>query len=91
MRERGEDQTVRATGDAMTAAELRGRHRQRSRLSRHPARLVKHATPYYPKAHKKQVTLRIDPDVLDWFKSVQGRGFQTRLNAAFRAFVEAHG
>lgn len=38
---------------------------------------------------KKQVTLRIEPDVLAWFKR-QGRGYQTRINAALRAFVEAH-
>jgi uncharacterized protein (DUF4415 family) len=35
------------------------------------------------------VTLRLDPDVLAWFK-VQGRDYQARINAALRAFVEAH-
>jgi len=38
---------------------------------------------------KKQVTLRIDADLLVWFK-VQGEGYQTRINAALREFVEAH-
>lgn len=55
-----------------------------------PRDWYKHATPYYPKEDKKLVTLRIVPDVLDWFKR-QGRGYQTRINAALRAFVEAHG
>ena len=45
--------------------------------------------PDYPRALKKQVTLRLDPDILDWFKR-QGTGYQTRINAALRAFVEAH-
>lgn len=54
-----------------------------------PRDWYKHATPYCPKEHKKQVTLRIDPDILDRFKR-QGRGYQTRINAALRAFVEAH-
>lgn len=36
---------------------------------------------------KAQLTLRIDADVLDWFKS-QGRGYQTRINALLRAYME---
>jgi uncharacterized protein (DUF4415 family) len=38
---------------------------------------------------KKLVSLRIDADVLDWFKQ-QGAGYQTRINAVLRVFVE-HG
>jgi uncharacterized protein (DUF4415 family) len=38
---------------------------------------------------KQQVTLRIDSDVLDWFRS-QGRGYQTKINALLRAYMEAH-
>jgi len=37
---------------------------------------------------KKQITVRLDEDVLDWFKE-QGKGYQTRMNAVLRAFVEA--
>ncbi|MFV0301563.1 MAG: BrnA antitoxin family protein [Paracoccus sp. (in: a-proteobacteria)] len=37
---------------------------------------------------KKAVSLRIDPDVLDFFKS-QGKGYQTRMNAVLRAYMEA--
>ena len=37
---------------------------------------------------KTPVTLRLDKDILAWFKS-QGRGYQTRINAVLRAFVEA--
>lgn len=39
---------------------------------------------------KKQVTLRLDADVLDWFKAQQGgaRGYQTAINAALRKVVD---
>ena len=37
---------------------------------------------------KKAVSLRIDPDILDFFKS-QGKGYQTRMNAVLRAYMEA--
>lgn len=37
---------------------------------------------------KKQVTVRLDKDVLAWLKA-QGRGYQTRINAILRAYYEA--
>jgi uncharacterized protein (DUF4415 family) len=39
--------------------------------------------------NKAQVTLRIDDDVLNWFKS-QGRGYQTQINSLLRAYMEAN-
>ncbi|GIK55420.1 MAG: BrnA antitoxin family protein [Chloroflexi bacterium] len=42
-----------------------------------------------PASTKQQVTLRIDSDVLDWFRG-QGRGYQTKINALLRAYMEAH-
>jgi uncharacterized protein (DUF4415 family) len=39
-------------------------------------------------ASKKLVSLRIDGDVLDWFRA-QGPGYQTRINAVLRSYVEA--
>jgi uncharacterized protein (DUF4415 family) len=36
---------------------------------------------------KKQLTVRLDTDVIDWFRS-QGKGYQTRMNAALRQFME---
>ena len=38
---------------------------------------------------KKAVSLRLDPDVLDWFKHEE-RQYQTKINAVLRAYVEAH-
>jgi uncharacterized protein (DUF4415 family) len=35
---------------------------------------------------KQQLTLRLDADVVDWFKQ-QGEGYQSRINAALRAHV----
>jgi uncharacterized protein (DUF4415 family) len=37
---------------------------------------------------KAPVTLRLDRDIIAWFK-LHGRGYQTRINAVLRAFVEA--
>ncbi len=42
----------------------------------------------YPE-RKKPVTLRLDADVLEWFKST-GKGYQTRINAVLRSFYEAN-
>ena len=42
-----------------------------------------------PVARKSQLTLRLDSDVLTWFKA-QGRGYQTRINSLLRAYMEAH-
>ena len=38
---------------------------------------------------KNLVCLRIDQDILHWFQS-QGKGFQARMNAVLRAYMEAH-
>lgn len=38
---------------------------------------------------KTAVTIRLDQQVLKWFKS-KGPGYQTRINALLRAYMEAH-
>ena len=38
---------------------------------------------------KKQITVRLDQDVIDWFKS-QGKGYQTRMNAVLRQYMVHH-
>ena len=38
---------------------------------------------------KKSVHLRVDADVLAWFKA-QGRGYLTRMNAVLRSYMEAY-
>lgn len=42
-----------------------------------------------PVMAKAQLTLRLDADVLDWFRA-QGSGYQTRINALLRAYRDAH-
>jgi len=37
---------------------------------------------------KKQITLRIDPDILTFFRK-QGKGYQSAINAVLRKYVEA--
>ena len=38
---------------------------------------------------KTTVTIRLDQRVLEWFNA-KGPGYQTRINALLRAFMEAH-
>jgi uncharacterized protein (DUF4415 family) len=38
---------------------------------------------------KEIVTMRLDADLLRWFR--QERGYQTRINAILRAYMQAHG
>ena len=42
-----------------------------------------------PVVRKKQLTLRMDSDVIEWFRR-QGEGYQTRINALLRAYMEEH-
>ena len=41
---------------------------------------------------KKQLTLRLDADVIDWFKNhaPNGEGYQTSINSALREYVAQH-
>lgn len=42
-----------------------------------------------PIARKSQITLRIDTDVLEWFRA-KGPGYQSRMNAVLKAYKGAH-
>jgi uncharacterized protein (DUF4415 family) len=37
---------------------------------------------------KEVVTMRLDADLLEWFR--QQRGYQTRINAILRSYMNAH-
>ena len=41
-----------------------------------------------PLPSKESISLRVDQDVLEWFKA-QGPGYQTRINTVLRAFRDA--
>lgn len=38
---------------------------------------------------KEQVSIRVDPDVLAWFRS-RGKGYQKEINALLRTYMETH-
>jgi uncharacterized protein (DUF4415 family) len=46
-----------------------------------------HATVLIPET-KQQITLRLDPEVIRWFKRT-GKGYQSRMGAVLRSYVEA--
>lgn len=41
-----------------------------------------------PGQGKEQIALRVDKDVLDWYRA-QGAGWQTRMNAVLKAYRDA--
>lgn len=43
---------------------------------------------FQKKDNKIKVTTRLDQDTYDWFKQKHPKGFQTRINAALRAFLK---
>ena len=47
-----------------------------------------HAHVVMPGTGKTSVHLRVDSDVLEWFRK-QGRGHLSRMNAVLRSYVEA--
>ncbi len=38
---------------------------------------------------KTHLSLRLDEDIVEWFKQ-QGAGYQTKINAVLRSYVQAH-
>ena len=41
------------------------------------------------KIGERQITLRLDAEVLDWFRA-SGAGYQSRMNAVLRAYFHTH-
>ncbi|MFI3271518.1 MAG: BrnA antitoxin family protein [Pseudomonadota bacterium] len=41
------------------------------------------------RATKPQITLRIDADILAWYKSL-GKGYQSKMNAVLKAYAQTH-
>jgi len=63
------------------------------RTKEHPEAAVRHIVRgvvrhgLKPVPPKSAISLRLDADVLDWFRS-QGPGYQTRINAVLRAYKD---
>jgi uncharacterized protein (DUF4415 family) len=91
---RGEDKTDWTRVDAKTEAQLavdmgkdeawKGVPHDWVRQAAAAARALRR-----PRENKRQVTMRFDSDVLDYFRR-QGRGWQGRMNAVLRSFVKRH-
>ena len=71
----------------MTDAEVEANARSDPDAQPTTAAFWKDAKVVWPET-KQLTSLRIDPDVLGWFKA-QGKGYQTRMNAVLRAYVKA--
>jgi len=85
-RQRGESRTDWTKFDAMTERQLA------ASIAADPDDV--HEEPYWTRAvrglppGKEHINIRIDADVLDWFRKT-GKGYQTRINNVLRAFVES--
>lgn len=53
------------------------------------AEFWKKARVVFPASRKKLISLRIDEDVVDWFRKT-GKGYQSRMNAVLRSYVDAY-
>jgi uncharacterized protein (DUF4415 family) len=84
MRRRGEDLTDWKRVEAMTEAELEASIAADSDDIHEELDWTKAFIGLPPR--KKDIHIRIDSDVLDWFKQA-GEGYQTRINNVLRAFV----
>jgi uncharacterized protein (DUF4415 family) len=84
MRRRGEDRTDYARLDAMTEEELEASIDQ-DEEGEFDWSTAQVGIP----GPKQQLTVRFDRDVVAWFKA-QGAGYQTRMNAVLRGYVDAH-
>jgi uncharacterized protein (DUF4415 family) len=83
MLRRGEDQTDWAKVDAMTEEEL-----EASIDFEEEGEIDWNSVSIAVPGSKRQLTIRLDQDVIDWFKA-QGSGYQMRINAVLRGYVEA--
>lgn len=79
------DGTDWARVDATTSEEIERQAREDG--TDYPEDWLKTATTELPPPGR-HVSLRIDADVLSWFKST-GKGYQTRINTVLRTFVES--
>jgi len=94
MRARGDDKTDWAAVDAKTEEELAADMASDEAWEGVPDDWVSQAVAAArahrrPRENKRQVTMRFDADILDYFRK-QGRGWQGRMNAVLRAFVQCN-
>jgi uncharacterized protein (DUF4415 family) len=85
------DDTRRYAAAPLKAARARGETRTRADAPAHPVDedFWRNARVVMPPPNKTSVHLRLDADVLAWFRE-QGSGHLSRMNAVLRSFMEAH-
>lgn len=88
MRVRGDGRSDWSRVDAITDAELKRRIAEDAEEAPLPDDWPEGVEVGLPRP-KTHLNLRIDADVVDWFRR-SGKGYQTRINAVLRAYVEAH-
>ena len=95
------ENTVHATMDEIKERLARGEDQTDHDMGHQEAMRRRHADPEAPRPYegwedtitvglpepKKQMTLRLDADVVRWFRS-QGKGYQSLMNAVLRGYVE---
>lgn len=85
------DDTRQYSPETLKAERALGKSRTRADA---PARPVdddfwRNARVVMPLPGKTSVHLRLDADVLEWFRE-QGKGHLSRMNAVLRSFMDAH-
>lgn len=83
---RGESRTDWARVDAMTDEEIEAQMRDDPDWKDFIDIDWSDAVAVYPIA-KSAISIRLDADVIDFFKA-QGKGYQTRINAVLRRYME---
>ncbi|MSP88697.1 MAG: hypothetical protein EXQ92_07785 [Alphaproteobacteria bacterium] len=82
---------VRHSLTELKALRARGRGKTRNDAPVHSvdAAFWRKARVVMPPLGKASIHLRLDSDVLSWFRD-QGRGHLSRMNAVLRSYMEAH-
>lgn len=82
---RGEDQSDWARANAMTDAEVA------AAIAGDPdeAGIVWDDSTISATPPKAAISIRLDPDILAFFRE-RGRGYQTKINAVLRSYMESH-
>ncbi len=83
---RGEDKTDWARVDAMTDEDIERAMRDDPDWKDHMDIDWSKAKMVIPD-RKKAISIRLDPDIIDFFQAT-GKGYQTRINAVLRHFVD---
>ncbi len=85
------DDTRQYSPEALKAERALGKTRTRADAPAHTVDddFWRNAHVVMPPPGKTSVHLRVDADVLEWFRE-QGKGHLSRMNAVLRSFMEAH-